>query len=71
MIDNINQQEKLLELQSKLKLLNNYIIQTEQFLSANPNHQPTLNRHNLLCHDKSETLTKIRILKRKMFHVTI
>lgn len=63
---NLIQQEQLTDLQAKLKRLNTHITQTEQFLAANPNHQPTLNRHNILCHDKSETLTKIRRLEEKM-----
>ena len=68
-------QEKMTELQSKLQSLNSQIIQAELFLSANPNqvylgmtpqNQPTWNRYNLLCHNRSEILTKIRKLKERM-----
>ena len=65
MIDDIARQEQLTSLQIKLSRLNTHITRTELFLSAQPNHQPTLNRYNILQHDKSKTLTKIRRLKKK------
>lgn len=62
----ISQQEKMTELESKLKSLNSQILQAETFLSANPDHIPAISRYNLLCHNKSEILTKVRRLKERM-----
>ena len=68
-------QEKMTELQSKLKKLDSQIVKAELFLSANPNqvylgmtkkYQPSWNCYNLLCHNRSEILTKIRKLKERM-----
>ena len=67
--------EQMIELQSKLSLLNSQISQAELVLCSNPNqpylgmtlnNQPTRNRYNMLCHNKSETMTKIRRLKERM-----
>lgn len=63
---NITFQEQLTELESKLQSLNSQIIQAETFLAAKPDQIPTISRYNLLCHSKSEILTKIRKLKEKM-----
>ena len=61
----VSQQEQMTNLKSRLESLNSNIIQVEQFLSAKPNHKPTINRYNILCHSKSEILTKIRKLQIK------
>ena len=59
-------QEKMTELQSKLKKLEADISQAEQFILANPGHKLAMSRYNLLYHSRSETLTKIRKLKERM-----
>jgi len=59
-------QEQMIELQTKFKSLHSQIVQAEQFLFAHPESKATLNRYNLLCHNKSETLTKIGKLKERM-----
>lgn len=59
-------QEQMVELHSRLKSLDSRIVEAETFLSARLGHNPTINRYNLLCHDRSEVLTKIRMLKEKM-----
>ena len=58
--------EQMADLQSKLDKLLFNITGVEQHLSANPEHRPTLSRYNLLCHNRSEVLTKIRKLKERM-----
>ena len=62
----ISLQEQLFELQMYLKTLEANINVADQFLAAKPGHKPTVNRYNLLCHNRSETLTKIRKLKERM-----
>jgi hypothetical protein len=58
--------EQMVELQAKFKSLHSQIVQAEQFLFAHPESKSTMNRYNILCHNKSETLTKIRKLKERM-----
>ena len=58
--------EQMAELQSRLKSLDFRIVGAERFLSARPGHTPTISRYNLLCHSRSEVLTKIRRLKERM-----
>ena len=68
-------QEQMTELERKLEKLESDISRTELFLAANPyqlylgmtvKFQPSRNRYNILCHNRSETLTKIRKLKERM-----
>ena len=58
--------EKMNELQANLDKLKINISEAGFHLLANPGHKPTLSRYNLLCHNRSETLTKIRKLKERI-----
>ena len=58
--------EQMAELQSRLRSLDFRIVGAERFLSARPGYGPTISRYNLLCHSRSEVLTKIRKLKERM-----
>jgi hypothetical protein len=62
----IGLKEKMAELQAKFKSLHSQIVQAEQFLFAHPESNSTMNRYNILCHNKSEVMTKIRKLKEKI-----
>ena len=58
--------EQMAILQANLDKLKINISEAEYYISANPDFKPTLNRYNLMCHNRSETLTKIRKLKERM-----
>lgn len=59
--------EQMVGLQRELEKLDFNISAAELFLSTViDNHKPTLNHHNVLCHNRSETMTKIRKLKERM-----
>lgn len=67
MIDKqITQREQMAELQRELEKLKISIAQADRFLAAKPGHESTTNRYNILQHNRSEILTKIRKLKEKM-----
>lgn len=59
-------QERMVPLQRRLRSLESRILEAEGLLSARPGRQPTINRYNILCHDRSEVKTKIRKLKEGM-----
>lgn len=63
MTDSVTYQEKLEELQIELETLNNQITRDQELLLANPGHQSTISRYNILRQRKTETLTKIRRVK--------
>lgn len=54
---------QMTELESRLRLLSSRILEAERFLFAHPGGEPTISRYNILCHSRSEVLTKIGILK--------
>ena len=62
--------ERMSTLVTERDHLESRIREVERFLNTLPvvtqDHKPTLNRYNLLCHNKSEVLTKIRKLKERM-----
>ena len=59
-------EEQMAGLESRLRLLNSRIVEAERFIFARPGHQATISRYNILCHNRSEVLTKIRVLKGRM-----